>query len=293
MSNDLWNKFENFWNKEEVKEKAERYQELYKNPEIEDEEFSWINDNDRDDLKRKKSKAIRWGIPNHILGDIDNAKFIVGLLNPRTHMKTKDSNDCETVGEYIQEEFAIEKKYVNDKNNTDFASKEIFETMEEAEALGYDVEEKFEKALYNIKVANIELIPYRTFGKGDLKNLKNLESSRLSVNTIIDKIKRDKDTVVFLRSYSFEDDKYDSWENLFINICNERNIDYERDIKPSIYKFKGQSAAISKNNIVSTLSSPENNENVKSVSDVIDELHEEISLNKFKEELEELTKNND
>lgn len=293
-------------------------------------------------------------------------------------MKTKDSNDCETVGEYIQEEVAIEKKYVNDKNNTDFASKEIFEgdsdnkkelhdfyynhilskenvisqelkklykiykedknefdlitsdrkklklvtyymceyysksfegkpaykiamehykeifeTMEEAEALGYDVEEKFEKALYNIKVANIELIPYRTFGKGDLKNLKNLESSRLSVNTIIDKIKRDKDTVVFLRSYSFEDDKYDSWENLFINICNERNIDYERDIKPSIYKFKGQSAAISKNNIVSTLSSPENNENVKSVSDVIDELHEEISLNKFKEELEELTKNND
>lgn len=56
MSNDLWNEFEKFWDREEVKEKAERYQELYKNPEIEDEEFSWINDNDRDDLKRKNPK---------------------------------------------------------------------------------------------------------------------------------------------------------------------------------------------------------------------------------------------
>lgn len=377
MSNDLWNEFEKFWDREEVKEKAERYQELYKNPEIEDEEFPWINDNDRDDLKRKKSKAIHWGIPNHILGDIDNAKFIVGLFNPGTHMDTEKSKKCETVGDYIKKEVKIEKKEVE---RVDFESKEIFEgdsnntkelvnfyynhilskenvisqelkklykiykedkeefnlitkklkkmklaayykgqyyskmfegsesayknamkhyraifkQMEEAESLGYDVEEKFEKALYNIKVANIELIPYRSFEKGDLTNIKNLESSRLSANTIIEKIKKDKDTVVFLRSYSYKEDKksedtYDSWKNLFIDICNKRNIDYEKDIAPSIYKFKQQNAAISKANIVHT---QENNENVKSVSDVIDELHEEISLNKFKEELTELTKNN-
>lgn len=53
---------------------------------------------------------MKWGIPNHILGDIDKAKFIVGLLNPRTHMKKEESEACNTVGEYIEQEIEIEKK---------------------------------------------------------------------------------------------------------------------------------------------------------------------------------------
>ncbi|MFV5937971.1 hypothetical protein ACLIJS_07810 [Mammaliicoccus sciuri] len=93
---------------------------MYEHPE-DTNDFSWINEKDK---INKKSKSVHWGIPNHILGDIDNAKVIIGLFNPGTHMNESSSEKCSTVGEYIQNEVSIEKDIIP---GVEFDSKEIYE----------------------------------------------------------------------------------------------------------------------------------------------------------------------
>ena len=109
MSQNIFRNFENFWDKNDIKKKAESYQNYYKNNK--DEDFSWINEKDKDSLKKINiSKSMKWGIPNHILGDIDNSKFIIGLLNPGINMKQDEAENCNNVGEYIKKELKSEKK---------------------------------------------------------------------------------------------------------------------------------------------------------------------------------------
>ena len=104
MSQNIFKNFENFWNENEIKQKAKTYHSYFENPEKEG-DFSWVNEKDKDSLKKNNTeKSLNWGIPNHILGDIDKAKFIIGLLNPGTNMTEKDANKCETVGTYIKNE---------------------------------------------------------------------------------------------------------------------------------------------------------------------------------------------
>ncbi|WP_145382610.1 hypothetical protein [Staphylococcus epidermidis] len=104
MSQNIFKNFENFWNKNDIKQKAEDYHNYFENTDKEG-DFSWINEKDKSSLKKGDiPKSMKWGIPNHILGDIDKAKFIIGLLNPGTNMKKEESESCNTVGDYICEE---------------------------------------------------------------------------------------------------------------------------------------------------------------------------------------------
>ncbi|MGK9289035.1 hypothetical protein [Staphylococcus warneri] len=130
MSENIWNNFENFWDKNEINKKAESYQNYFENKNKK-EDFSWVNEKDKDSLKEKNiPKSMKWGIPNHILGDIDKAKFIIGLINPGTHMEKSDSENCNTVGEYIVKEKDKEKKIeINENQTLSFASKEIYEKI--------------------------------------------------------------------------------------------------------------------------------------------------------------------
>ncbi|HBI0959558.1 TPA: hypothetical protein ACYS2D_001813 [Staphylococcus aureus] len=124
MSENIWKNFENFWNKNEIKQKSELYHNYFENPNKE-ESFSWINEKDKDSLKKINiSKSMKWGIPNHILGDIDNSKFIIGLLNPGINMKQDEAENCNTVGEYIEKELKSEKKELKEIS---FPSKEVYE----------------------------------------------------------------------------------------------------------------------------------------------------------------------
>ena len=63
------------------------------------------------------------GIPNHILGDIDNSKFIIGLLNPGINMKQDEAENCNTVGEYIEKNLKVKKEL----KEISFPSKEVYE----------------------------------------------------------------------------------------------------------------------------------------------------------------------
>lgn len=374
MNENLWNEFENFWDKSEIKIKAEEYQYLYDHPENV-KNFSWINKKDK---LNEKSKAIHWGIPNHVLGDIGKAKVIVGLLNPGTHMKSQASEKCDTVGKYIKEEVKIEqnssmkvhfdskeayqgdlndkeklhtfyydhilskenviskelktlyKMYKADRKNLEYylenndASKKdnneskkvstyrdfslvayylakyyskvfsgseskykiaikhylsIFDKINKAKSLGYQSEKEFEKALYDIKISNIEFIPYRSFDSNSLKKIENLESSNLSAKILIKKILDDKETIVILRSI-------DKWETLFKSICDKEGINFKKDVAPSIYVFKGQSSAISENNIAPYKSG--NNGNINSIEKVICEIHDIIRLKDFEAYLDDI-----
>ncbi|CAM3109578.1 hypothetical protein [Staphylococcus argensis] len=363
MSESLWNELEEFWNNGgNIEEKAEKYHYLYEHPESK-EKFSWGHHKD-EQLEKKSSKSgkvLRWGIPNHVLGDIDKAKVVIGLLNPRT--QTEESKNCDTVGEYIRKERTNESNedvsnefYVGDTNNgeqlhefyqnhilskenvlykeikalrkmyeesnesadifvdkhkeddikivayyfTKYYSKvfsegkdslfknalkhytSIFDKMDETKKYtnNKDIEEKFEQALDKIKVANIELIPYRSFKSGSLSNLDNLESSKLSAKILIEKIKKDKDVIIILRSA-------DKWEELFEEYCINEEINYKQDIVSSIYKFKNQSAALSERNIVSAL-----NEDTKGINKIIDKIRDVISLKDFEKYLDDIISKN-
>lgn len=399
MSQNIFKNFENFWNKNDIKQKAEDYHNYFENTDKEG-DFSWINEKDKSSLKKGDiSKSMKWGIPNHILGDIDKAKFIIGLLNPRTNMTKKDAKKCETVGDYIKNEMnkemgenrdlvirTKEKKYkipfpgsskeiYEDKFNKeldkyDFYYKHILDKenvlSQELKKLyelyndnidvfedlkkhyvgedenkiehplkkfayyfftyyrgGFDgestkiksaishyerifqniskakrksnnkkIDQEFEKALFNIPISNIELIPYRTNEAPDTK-LVGLESSKVSANAIIEKIMQDKDTIVILRSYDREkeedkEDKY-NWEKLFEDICEEKNINFKTHIEPSIYTFKNkQGTVLSANNI-----KPVNpNNSRKSEKQVVRELNESINLSDFEKELDTIIKSN-
>src|SRR5699024_156228 len=154
------------------------------------------------------------------------------------------------------------------------------------------IDQKFEKALFEMPITNIELIPYRT-KKSPNDKLIGLESSKVSANAIIEKIMQDKDTVVILRSYDREkeedkEDKY-NWKKLFENICEERNINFKEHIEPSIYTFKNdQGGSISANNI-----KPANSSNsIKSTEQVAKELNESINLSDFEKELDNIIEAN-
>lgn len=367
MSESLWNELEEFWdNGGNIEEKAEKYKELNENPESE-EEFSWGHHQD-EKLKKKYgdgAKALHWGVPNHVLGDIDNAKVIIGLLNPRT--QTKESKNCDTVGEYIREERKNESNedesnefYVGDTDNDEqlhefyrkhILSKEnvlnkeikalrkmyeeyngsadifvdkhkeddikivayyfttyyskvfsegkdslfknalkhytsIFDKMDETKKYTNkkDIEEKFEQALDKIKVANIELIPYRSYDSNSLNTLDNLESSKLSARIIIEKIKSDKDVIVILRSAN-------RWKPFLTNICKEESIDYEKEIKPYIYEFiNNENATISQGNI--KLLSHTKKQSINNVEMVIDKIRDIISLKDFEKYLDDIISEN-
>lgn len=364
MCGNLWNDFEIFWDKNEIGRKAVEYQYLYDHPENGN-DFSWINEKDK---LNEKSKAIHWGIPNHILGDIDKAKVIVGLLNPGTHMKSEESQNCDTVGEYIKQEVKIERNtsrkvsseskevYHGDLDDKDklcafyydhILSKEnviskelktlykmykegrenlvyyldnndenkkvngykdfrlvayylakyysqvfsgvgskykiaikhylsIFDKINKVKTLGYEVEKEFENALYDIKVSNIEFIPYRSYDSKSLKKIENIESSNLSAKILIKKIIDDKEAIVILRSM-------DKWETLFKSICDKEGINFKKDVAPSLYIFKGQSGAISRDNIV-----PYKAGNIDSVDKVICEIHDIIRLKDFEAYLDDI-----
>ena len=80
MSQNIFKNFENFWNKNDIKQKAEDYHNYFENTDKEG-DFSWINEKDKSSLKKGDiPKSMKWGIHNHILGDIDKAKFIIGYL---------------------------------------------------------------------------------------------------------------------------------------------------------------------------------------------------------------------
>ncbi|EEQ80971.1 hypothetical protein [Staphylococcus warneri] len=376
MSGNLWSEFETFWDRNEIEKKGERYQELYENPDKTDDTFTWVNEKDK---LNKESKAANWGIPNHILGDIDNAKFIVGLFNPGTHMTAEQSEQCSTVGEYIQKEIEIEKNTVY---GVEFESKEIFEEnanhniklhnfyfdhilskenvisqelkklykifkenknefnlylkngklerfnsvayylgqyyahvfegsesayvegmnhyqtifekMNEAEQYVSDIDQAFDKALSQMKITNIELLPYRTSTVGDIGFSKKYKSSQLSAKIIIEKLLADRDAVVILRSRA-------KWEGLFIDVCESKNIDYSLEIEPRLFEL-GTSGAISKNNVY-PVKDKKNNSNFKTehllssqkeeIKNIVDQLREEISLKDFEAYLDDIiSKNN-
>lgn len=392
MSQNIFKNFENFWNKNDIKQKAEDYHNYFENTDKEG-DFSWINEKDKSSLKKGDiPKSMKWGIPNHILGDIDKAKFIIGLLNPGTNMIEKDAKKCETVGDYIKNEMnkemeenrdlvirTKEKKYkipfpgsskeiYEDKFNKeldkyDFYYKHIldkenvlsqelkklyelyndnidifedlkkhntgpkenriehplkkfayyfstyykgcfdgkpnqitaaishyeriFKKISEAKSKSNNkkIDQEFEKALFEMPITNIELIPYRTEKKPD-GELIGLESSKVSANAIIEKIMQDKDTIVILRSY---ETKTYNWKKLFEKICEEKNIDFKKDIKPSIYLFNSpQNGAISIDNIMSA--NPNNSR--KSEKQVVRELNESINLSDFEKELDHIIEAN-
>lgn len=392
MNQNIFKNFENFWNENEIKQKAKTYHSYFENPEKK-RDFSWVNEKDKDSLKKNNiEKSLNWGIPNHILGDIDKAKFIIGLLNPGTNMTEKDAKKCETVGDYIKNEMnkemgenrdlvirTDEKKYkipfpgtskevyeekfnkelniydfyynhILDKENVlsqelkklyelyndnsdviedlkehKIGSKEnriehplkkfayyfftyykgcfdgkpnqtkvaishyerIFQKISEAKSKSNNkkIDQEFEKALFNMPITNIELIPYRTEKKPGGK-LIGLESSKVSANAIIEKIMQDKDTIVILRSY---ETKTYNWKKLFEKICEEKNIDFKKDIEPSIYLFNSpQNGAISIDNIMSA--NPNNSR--KAEKQVVRELNESINLSDFEKELDHIIEAN-
>ncbi len=366
MSQNIFKNFENFWNKNDIKQKAEDYHNYFENTDKEG-DFSWINKKDKSSLKENNiTKSMKWGIPNHILGDIDKAKFIIGLLNPRTHMEREEYEDCDTVGEYIENEINIEKK-----ENQSFSSKEVYEKNLNKELDMYDfyyrhilskenvlsqelkklykiyinenslpdneslsqiayyfskyykggfnststqidsakyhyerifkkineskrtvnnkkIDQKFEKALFDMPITNVELIPYRTKLRREitLKKTQLLESSKISANAIIEKIMKDKDTIVILRSY---DNQGYNWKILFKEICEKRNIDFKKHIEPSIYIYKNdQGTSISGENI-----KPANpNNSIKPKEQVAKELNENINLSDFEKELDTIIESN-
>lgn len=142
------------------------------------------------------------------------------------------------------------------------------------------IDQKFEKALFEMPITNIELIPYRFKNSEDGSKLIGLESSKVSANAIIEKIMQDKDTIVILRSYEAENNR---WPKLFKDICEERNINFKTHIEPSIYTFiSSQNCSISADNI-----KPANPDNsIKSTKQVVKELNESINLSDFEKELD-------
>lgn len=57
MSQNIFKNFENFWNENEIKQKAKAYHNYFENPEKEG-EFSWINEKDKDNLKKSLLKNL-------------------------------------------------------------------------------------------------------------------------------------------------------------------------------------------------------------------------------------------
>lgn len=120
---------QDFWSNHgdyDIREKAREYIELYQSN-GNSEHFSWVHPEDAPYIKENGCNAVRWGIPNQILGDIDKAKFIFGLFNPGTQMRTGIGNECKDITEYVEEEKKEERNLGVDGVN--FESKEYSENL--------------------------------------------------------------------------------------------------------------------------------------------------------------------
>src|SRR5699024_9402194 len=107
LFDNTWNNIEEFWNKTNINNISEQYINL-KNENINNlnNKFSWIHDEDKPFINTDNCKAADWGIPNQVLGNLENAKIIIGLFNPKSHMSNSQANKCLSVNEYIKNELA-------------------------------------------------------------------------------------------------------------------------------------------------------------------------------------------
>lgn len=117
---DFWSNHEDY----DIREKAREYIELYQSNGNSN-HFSWVHPEDALYINTNNCKALRWGIPNQIIGDIEKAKFVFGLLNPGTQISTKAGNQCDNITEYVTAEQAEENN--TGVNNVHFESKEYSE----------------------------------------------------------------------------------------------------------------------------------------------------------------------
>lgn len=117
---DFWSNHENY----DIREKAREYIDLYQSNGNSD-HFSWVHPEDAPYVNANICKAIRWGIPNQIIGDIEKAKFVIGLINPGTQISTLAGNQCDNITEYVTAEQAEENN--TGVNNVHFESKEYSE----------------------------------------------------------------------------------------------------------------------------------------------------------------------
>ncbi len=370
-----------FWSNHDdydIREKAREYIDLY-NSNGNSDHFSFVHPEDEPYIKTDGCNAVRWGIPNQVLGDIEKAKFIFGLYNPGTQMKTGIGNKCKNINEYVEEEQKEEdntgtvsvnfdsKEYSDDSNfylehvisdenimsqelkklykvfkgnwgavqkeNGDYDSKvvkkiayylsayyskvfmdngpkngfqnsmiyycNLFEKMERAKvivkenSLNYDVEKAFNQAVENIAICNVEMVPYRSNMKGDIKKSKkkelvDLPSTSIVANLIVEKLIVDTDTIAIFRSFSPE--KKTGWRYVLERNAEEQGINFKENIKPALYHFSGQNAAFSKNNIKAYDTSAQNSQ--KKVDAAINTLLEELKIQPFVDELDEIIANN-
>lgn len=110
LFDNTWNNIGEFWNKTNIDNISEQYINL-KNENINNlnNKFSWIHDEDKPFINTDNCKAADWGIPNQVLGNLENAKIIIGLFNPKSHMSNSQANKCLSVNNYIKNELAESK----------------------------------------------------------------------------------------------------------------------------------------------------------------------------------------
>lgn len=378
---DFWSNHEDY----DIREKAREYIELYESNGNSD-HFSWVHPEDAPYIKENGCNAVRWGIPNQILGDIEKAKFIFGLYNPGTHMKNEESNECANIKEYVdretekesdigdidinfetkeysentdfylehvisnqsvvqQELLKLYEIYKENPNDYDYLSeykerakkvayyitsyysgvfkndkfvqgdsnykkilnyyKQLFQKVIDIESIvvennmDYDVEYEFRKALENIAICNVEMVPYRSNEANNIKTmtdrgLLNLPSTQKIADLIIEKLTRDTNTFAAFRK--FRPSREDGWKFLLEIIAEEKDINFSERIAPSLHYFssknegENQSASLSKSNIKSYDNSGEDGQS--RVSEAVDDLLEELKMQPFVDELNEIIEEN-
>lgn len=343
LFDNTWNNIEEFWNKTNINNISEQYINL-KNENINNlnNKFSWIHDEDKPFINTDNCKAADWGIPNQVLGNLENAKIIIGLFNPKSHMSNSQANKCLSVNEYIKNELAESQNDYNleaheffiniedyknhifskdnvisqelkslyklhnesvpilDQKQTEIKKvayyyilyfsksfnkpfrevntyyKNMFDKINKLKSYSssnYDIENEFYFHLSTMRIYNVELVPYRSKNKNDLKvKTDKLPSSIFIAKQIINCILNEKDIKnkpkVILRSIK-------DWVNVMQKICEKLDINFNKEIAPYLYSFKSQNAALSQNNILPYTTKNQN------VSEVINLIYQEISLTNF------------
>lgn len=388
---DFWSNHEDY----DIREKAREYIELYQSNGNSD-HFSWVHPEDAPYIKENGCNAVRWGIPNQIIGDIEKAKFVIGLLNPGTQIETEASNQCGNITEYVTAEQAEEnntgvdnvsfesKEYSEDPNfyldhvisNENIMSQELkklykifkqdssvfftinkkgktiyneemiekaayylfayyskafmnfqyndkhkvvksinggigdcmdyyydlFEKMERAKAivkeknLNYDVEQAFNQAVERMSICNVEIFPYRSNGRKDIKiedknSIKDLSSSRYISELVIDKLMYDKTSVAIFRNFSAW------WEGLLESTLQNRNMELDGCLKQSIYYLiNPRKGTLSKRNVVPYDSSPktcQEGESQRAADTIVEALLSELKIKSYVNELDKIIAENE
>ncbi|WP_368791302.1 hypothetical protein AB3Z09_04205 [Companilactobacillus farciminis] len=102
---------------EHMTDKAGEYKKAVKNN---DNSFSWVLDGDKDSIKNieksmsKSSRSIKWGLPNLVIGDYENAEFFLCLLNPRVQSSTSDGKN---IKDYVKRETGFDVNVDDDQEN--------------------------------------------------------------------------------------------------------------------------------------------------------------------------------